>query len=87
MKQGKRNWFNIVITAWAITLVLVATTWFVAPAFAFGGGGGGDVDCTGVCADYCGNHDTDCDYAYYVSGYCDVFCDNGLSRSVLCTEV
>jgi len=83
VKQGKRNWFNIVTTAWAITLVLVATTWFVAPAFAFGD----DVDCTGVCADYCGENGSDCDYAYYASGYCDVFCDSGLSRSVLCTPV
>ena len=78
MKQGKRNWFNIVTTAWAIALVLVATTWFVAPAFADGGG----PDCMGVCADWCGGQSSYCTSSSYSSGACDVFCDNGNSREV-----
>ncbi len=83
MKQGKRNWFNIATTAWAIALVLVATTWFAAPAFA-GRGGGGDADCTGICADYCGMNGVDCDYSSYGGGVCDVHCDGGLSREIRC---
>ncbi len=76
MKQGKRNWFDILTTAWAIALVLVAATWFVAPAFA---GGGGEVDCTSVCADFCSENGVDCDYGSYGGGVCDVHCDGGLS--------
>ena len=81
MKQGKRNWFNIVTTAWAIALVLVATTWFVAPAFA----GGGGPDCGGVCADWCGMIGSDCDYYYYGGGDCNITCDDGTYREVPCS--
>lgn len=83
MKQGKRSWFNIVTTAWAIALVLVATTWFVAPAFA---GHSRGVDCTGVCADYCGMNGVSCDYASYGGGVCDVHCDGGLSIEIVCEQ-
>ena len=83
MKQGKRNWFNIVTTAWPFALVLVATTWFVAPAFA----GGGGPDCGGVCADFCGMLGSDCDSYSYSSAHCDVFCDDGSSKEIYCPSV
>lgn len=82
MKQGKRNWFNIMTTAWAITLVLVATTGFFVPQEACAGEGGG-FDCIGVCADFCGMRGISCDYASYGGGVCDVHCDGGLSREIV----
>jgi len=77
VKQGKRNWFDIATTLWAVTLVVVAVMWVSAPAFA---GGGGGVDCMGSCVELrkC-RGEGGCETADYSGGECFGECGDGSS--------
>lgn len=87
MKKLKTNWFDILTTAWALALVLVALTWAATPAFARPGGGGGD--CVGPCNDVCDAHGGCDGFSLPVGGKCYVWCDDGFEPEggVNCGEV
>jgi len=79
VKQGKRNWFDIATTLWAVTLVVVAVMWVSAPAFA-GRGRGGGIDCMGSCVELrkC-RGEGGCETAEYSGGECFGECGDGSS--------
>lgn len=74
-KQGKRNWFDIATTLWAIALVVVALTWVASPAFA---GRGGGTDCMGLCANegFC-SEEGGCKTGAHEGGQCGGECREG----------
>ena len=72
-KQGKRNWFDIATTLWAITLVIVAVTWVATPVFA-----GGGPNCIGVCVEEgLWEDEGGCKTAEYEGGQCGGDCRDG----------
>ena len=75
-KQGKRSWFDIATTVWAIALVVTALMWVATPAFA---GGGGGVDCYGACVwlEKCAGDAGGCFTAHASQGDCWGECGDG----------
>lgn len=75
LKQGKISWFDVATAVWAIALVVVATTWFAAPAAARPGGGG--ADCDGVCANVCPDDGGYCIDGWLEGNGCHIECSTG----------
>lgn len=73
-KQGKRSWFDILTTLWAVALLVVAVTWVASPVFA----GDGGSDCVALCVDegFCDDAGG-CKNGRYEGGQCGGDCEEG----------
>lgn len=87
VKLGKMKWFDILTTAWAIALLLVALTWVASPAFARPGSGGGEYGCWSGCNRFC-EDSGGCDYVNTgEGGMCRGYCEDGTPYKEGCGEV